>query len=171
MAFIITENKVLSQAIATTSTTQAADIPLGTIVRATDLTFGAGEFIYLLGVASTVAGIAVTWNATTYQTTLLASTANLSCPVAWAMSANVAGSFGWYQITGLHPALKTAVKADPAVNGTRVYISGTTGRIMQTSAAGKCILGAARANLTTVTSTTSTVILLLNRPHAQGPIT
>jgi hypothetical protein len=42
---------------------------------------------------------------------------------------------------------------------------------MQTSAAGKCILGAARANLTTVTSTTSTVTLLINRPMAQGPIT
>lgn len=171
MAFYITENRVLSQAIATTSLTQAPDIPLGTIVRASDTTLGAGEFIYLLGVASTVAGIGVTFSATTFQTTLLPNTANLSGPVAWAMSANVAGSFGWYQITGLCSALKTAVKADPAVNGTRVYISATTGRIMQTSAAGKCILGAARANLATVTSTTSTVILLLNRPHAQGPIT
>lgn len=171
MAFTIVENRVVSQPIANSETTQAGDIPLGTVVRAKDLTYGEGEFVYLLGVANTVAGIAVTWNATTYQTTLLASTANLSCPVAWAMSANTAAKYGWYQISGLHPALKTAVKADPAVNGTRVYISGTTGRVMQTSAAGKCILGAARANLTTVTSTTSTVILLLNRPHAQGPIT
>jgi len=171
MAFQFTENRIVSQPIATTSTTQATDVALGTILKAVDPTYGMGEFIYLLGVANTAAGLWVTYSATTYQTTLGANSANLSSPVAFAMSANVATQFGWYQISGLHPALKTAVKADPAVNGTRVYISGTTGRIMQTSAAGKCILGAARANLATVTSTTSTVILLLNRPHAQGPIT
>ena len=169
MAFICIEPFSVPQAIAETSTTQ--NHALGTIVRARDATLGMGEFIYLLGAASTAVGEAVTFNATTFQTTRLPNTANLSCPVAWAMSANVAGQYGWYQIAGLCTALKTAVKADPAVNGTRVYISGTTGRIMQTSAAGKCILGAARANLATVTSTTSTVTLLLNRPMAQGPIT
>lgn len=169
MAFTPSTARLGIQPIANTET--VAQHPLGTIVTGYDPTYGEGEFIYLLGVANTLAGLWVTWNATTYQTTLGANTANLSCPVAWAMSANVATQYGWYQIAGLHPAKKTAVKADPAVNGTRVYISGTTGRIMQTSAAGKCILGAARANLTTVTSTTSTVVLLLNRPMAQGPIT
>lgn len=157
------------QAIATTSTVQ--NCPLGTIVKGWDPTLGEGEFIYLLGVASTVVGIAVSYNATTYQTTLLPSTANLSTPIAWAMSINVAASYGWYQIGGLVKALKTAVKADPVINAQRIYISGTTGRVMQTSAAGKCIMGAARANLTTVTSTTSLVTLSVNRPHAQGPIT
>ncbi len=157
------------QQIAVTSTEQKH--PLGTIVKGIDPTYGEGEFIYLLGVANTAIGLAVSYNATTYQTTLLPSTANLSAPVAWAMSANVATQYGWYQIGGLVRALKTAVKADPAVNAQRVYISGTTGRVMQTSAAGKCIMGAARANLTTVTSTTSLVTLSVNRPHAQGPIT
>jgi fructose-specific component phosphotransferase system IIB-like protein len=158
-----------SQPIATTSTVQKH--PLGTIVRGFDPTLGEGEFIYLLGATSTVVGLVYSYNATTYQTVVLPSTANLACPVAVAMSANVAASYGWYQIGGLAVVLKTAVKADPAVNGNRVYISGTSGRIMQTSAAGKCILGAARANLTTVTSTTSTVTVLINRPHVQGPIT
>lgn len=158
-----------AQQIAVTSTEQKH--PLGTITKGIDPTLGEGEFIYLLGVASTVVGLAVSYNATTYQTTLLPSTANLSAPVAWAMSANVAAQYGWYQIAGLVKALKSAVKADPAVNAQRVYISGTTGRVMQTSAAGKCIMGAARANLTTVTSTTSLVTLSVNRPHCQGPIT
>jgi len=157
------------QAIATTSTEQKH--PLGTITKGVDPTLGEGEFIYLLGVASTVVGLAVSWNATTYQTTLLPSTANLSTPVAWAMSINVASSYGWYQIGGLVKALKSAVKSDPAVNANRVYISGTTGRVMQTSAAGKCLMGATRANLTTVTSTTSLTTLSVNRPHVQGPIT
>lgn len=154
-----------------TSVNDSALVPLGTICKAVDSTYGEGEFIFLLGAANTVAGLAVTYNATTYQTTILPNTANLSAPVAWAMSANVASKYGWYQIAGLVTALKTAVKADPAVNAQRIYISGTAGRVMQTSAAGKNILGAARANLTTVTSTTSTVTLLVNRPHAQGPIT
>jgi hypothetical protein len=113
----------------------------------------------------------VSYNATTYQTTILASTANLATPVAVAMSANVAAQYGWYQINGMAVIKKTAVKADPAVNANRVYISATIGRIMQTSVAGKCIMGASRANLTTVTSTTSVVTCLINRPHVQGPIT
>lgn len=168
MAFSVS-NLAGAQPIANTETT--AKHQLGTIVRGWDPTYGEGEFIYLLGAANTVVGLAVSYNATTYQTTVLPSTANLSCPVAFAMSANVAAQYGWYQIGGLVPAKKTAVKADPATNAQRIYISGTAGRVMQTSAAGKCILGAARANLTTVTSTTSTVVLLINRPHAQGPIT
>lgn len=158
-----------AQPIANTSTVQKH--PLGTIVRGFDPTLGEGEFIYLVGVASTAIGLMVSYNATTYQTTILPSTANLAVPVAVAMSANLAAAFGWYQIGGLAVILKTAVKADPAVNANRVYISATAGRVMQTSVAGKCILGAARANLTTVTSTTSTVTVLINRPHVQGPIT
>lgn len=154
-----------------TQTDTSAKIALGTICKAVDSTYGEGEFIYLLGVVNTVVGLAVSYNATTFQTTVLPSTANLSVPIAWAMSANVATQYGWYQIEGLVTALKTAVKADPAVNAQRIYISATAGRVMQTSAAGKNILGAARANLTTVTSTTSTVTLLVSRPHAQGPIT
>jgi len=158
-----------AQPIATTET--AAKHVLGTIVRGSDPTYGEGEFIYLLGVVSTVVGSLVSYNATTYQTALSANTVSLSRPVAVAMSENVAGSFGWYQISGLAVVKKTAVKADPVVNAQRIYQSATVGRVMQTSAAGKCILGAARANLTTVTSTTSTVVLLINRPMQQGPIT
>lgn len=158
-----------AQPIANTETTQKH--PLGTIVRGVDPTYGEGEFIYLLGVVSTVVGSLVEYNTTTYQTALSADTAALSRPVAVAMSANVAAQYGWYQIGGLAVVKKTAVKADPAVNAQRIYQSATAGRVMQTSAAGKCILGAARANLTTVTSTTSTVVISINRPHKQGPIT
>jgi len=143
---------------------------LGMVARAFDPTYGEGEFILLVGVASTVVGSVVTYSPTTYQTALSPNTANLSQPVAVAMSANLAASFGWYQISGLAVVKKTAVKVDPA--GTRrMYQSATTGRLMQTSAAGKNVLGLASANLTTVTSTTSTVVCSMNRPHLQGPIT
>lgn len=138
---------------------------LGTIVRGFDPTYGEGEFICLLGVAGTVIGSLVSYNATTWQTALSANTANLAGSVAVAMSANGAASFGWYQIDGMAVIKKTAVKVTPQV---AMYQSATTGRIMATAASGKQILNARSANLTTVTATTSTVIVQINRPFKQG---
>ncbi len=96
MAFRITDHLIGPQPIANTETTQ--NHPLGTIVRATDPTYGAGEFIYLKGVASTAIGSWVLYNPDDFSTTLLA--ANDIGPVAVAMSANVANQYGWYQIQG-----------------------------------------------------------------------
>lgn len=118
MAFIPTESFIVEQAIADTSTTQKH--PLGTIVRAVDSTFGAGEFIYLLGVASTVVGSWVTYNMDDGSTTLIAP--NAIGPVAVAMSANVASQYGWYQIQGK----ANARAADVADNG-KVYIDTAAG--------------------------------------------
>ncbi len=144
---------------------------LGMVVRATDPTYGQGEFILLPGVANLTVGLVVTYSPTTFLPTLCPNTANLSQPVAVAMAANTATTtFSWYQISGLAVVKKTAVKVDPA--GTRrMYQSATIGRWMQTSAAGKNVLGCASANTATVTSTTSTVVCSINRPHMQGPIT
>lgn len=157
--------------ITTANGTAAIPTPpnvLGTVIRAFDPTYGEGEFIMLVGVASTVVGSLVTYNTTTYQTALSPNTANLAQPVAVAMSANTAGTFGWYQIEGLAVVKKTAV----AVNaGVAVYQSATTGRIMPTAASGKQLLGARSANLATVASTVSTVIVSINRPHMQGATT
>lgn len=157
--------------ITTANGTAAIPTPpnvLGSVIRAFDPTYGEGEFIMLVGVASTVVGSLVTYNTTTYQTALSPNTANLAQPVAVAMSANTAGTFGWYQIEGLAVVKKTAV----AVNaGVPVYQSATTGRVMPTAASGKQVLGARTANLATVASTVSTVIVSINRPHMQGQTT
>jgi hypothetical protein len=155
-----------AQPIANTETVRKH--PLGTLVRAWDETYGEGEFIYLLGVASTVVGSVVTYNATTYQTALSPDTANFQAPVAVAMSANVASQYGWYQVSGNAVVKKTAVAVTPQV---KVYQSATTGRVMPTSASGKMILGAKTANLTTIASGTSTVVVTIQRPHMQGQIT
>lgn len=165
-SWIPVTNRPGIQPIADTSTT--AQMPLGSIVHARHETYGMGEFIYLLGVANTVVGLAVSYNAETYQTTLLPSTANLGTPVAVAMSANVASQYGWYQIEGLAVMKKTAVTCTPQG---KIYISGTAGRIFITSTSGKQIIGAKAANLTTITSTTSTLVVLISRPVAQGQIT
>src|SRR3990172_769087 len=94
-----------AQPIANTETTQKH--PLGTIVRGWDATYGEGEFIYLLGVASTAVGSAVTFDPITYLTTLSAVGGNIPRPIAIAMSANVASQYGWYQISGVAVCKKT----------------------------------------------------------------
>ncbi|MSQ98130.1 MAG: hypothetical protein EXR85_02360 [Xanthomonadales bacterium] len=141
---------------------------LGTIVRAFDPTYGEGEFILLLGVASTVIGSLVSYNATTYQTVLVPNTANQDCPVAVAMSANTAALFGWYQIAGNAVIKKTAVAVTPQVT---VFLSATAGRVKVLASAGLQVVAARSANLTTIASGTSTVTVTINRPHLQSQIT
>lgn len=168
MAFKVIEPFIVTQAIADTSTTK--NHALGTIVRAKDDTYGQGEFIYLLGVASTEVGAVVKYNATTYLTALItvSNAKNKGAPLAVAMSANVADGYGWYQISGNAVVKKTGVAVTPQVP---VFISATTGRIKVLASAGQQILNAQTANLTTVVTTTSTVVVTINRPHSQGQIT
>lgn len=171
MAYVIDEPNIVSQGIADTDTVQ--NHAYGKVVRAKDPTYGEGEFIYLQGVANTVVGSIVTYNSTTGVTVLTTTSGvvNGGAPVAVAMSANNSTSnWGWYQIAGAAVLKKTAVKVDPA-GTTKVYLSATAGRVMQTSVAGRQVLGARWTTLVTVTSTTSTAVVQLNRPHQQGAIT
>ena len=119
MAYIIRDQQAGWQPIATIDTTK--NHPLGTRVKALDPTYGEGEFIYLLGVASTVAGSWVTYAPDNFATALIVP--NAVGPVAVAVGANVASSYGWYQIYGKHPAAKAADVAD---NG-KVFIDTAAG--------------------------------------------
>ncbi len=155
------------QPIATTST--VANHPLGTVISAWDPSVGtagaAGEFIYLRGIDSTVVGSLVTYNASSYVTTLSPTTAKHGAPVAVAMSANVASQYGWYQIGGLAVVKKTAVAIAPQV---LLYVSGTSGRVYATASAGKQINGMKSANPATIASATSTVLVMLDRPALES---
>jgi hypothetical protein len=170
MAWTITNGVAGSQPIATTSTVQ--NHPTGKIVTAKDPTYGEGEFIYLKGVANTIVGSVVTYKGSDGSTVLSTTSGvvNGGAPLAVAMSANVASQWGWYQIAGDAIIKKTAVKVDPA-GTTKVYLSATSGRVMQTSVSGRQVIGARWVATTTVTSTTSTAIATLNRPVQQGAIT
>lgn len=121
MAYTFQEPVLGLQPIATTDTTQ--NHPLGTIRKAADPTYGAGEFIYLKGVANTAVGSWVTYNLDDGSTTLLA--ANAIGPVAVAMSANVASQYGWYQISGKAVGKALASYAD---NGL-VFATATAGSV------------------------------------------
>lgn len=144
--------------------------PVGTIVRGEDPTLGHGEFIFLPGVASNTVGSLVTYNSNgvTSSVALAPNTANLGQPVAVSMAANTSTTaLSWYQIAGVATVKKTAVKISP---DQRVWLSATAGRVFATAASGKQILGARTVNAATVASATSTILVVLNRPHAQGQV-
>lgn len=128
MAYTIIEDTIGYQAIAVTDTVQ--NHKLGTIVRAEDPVYGAGEFIYLKGVASTAIGSWVTYSYDDGSTALLA--ANAIDPVAVAMSANVANQYGWYQISGKAVGLVAAGYVDNAL----VYATATAGTVDDAVVAG-----------------------------------
>jgi hypothetical protein len=167
MAYTFIEPRIFSQPIANTETTQASDIPLGSIARAVDPTYGAAEFIYLLGVGSTTVGSIVTYNATTYQTALAAVGTAKPQPVAIAMSANVAAAYGWYQISGIAVCKKTctvSLAANAAVGVLTIGLVAGTGSLKE-------IQGALVAAVASATAGRTTVQVVLNRPHMQGRIT
>ncbi len=163
MAFYSVDHQIGVSVLTDTNTT--ALNTLGSIVKGRDDSYGEGEFIYLLGVGSTVAGSVVTYNTSTWQTTLSPTTGANGAPIAVALSANVASQYGWYQISGVATVKKTAVKINPDV---KLYVSGTAGRLYATASAGKLVQGAKSANLATVVSATSTVLVMLDRPHLRG---
>ena len=165
MAFTIQENSLLGQAIADTSLTKKH--ALGTIVRAKDPTYGAGEFIYLAGVASTVVGSLVSYDENLGTTTFAPATGGASGPLAVAMSANVASQYGWYQITGA-----AAVKAPNAMApGANVFmLAATPGSVDDAGVAGEQVLNAV-VSTTTGTPSAGLAIIQINRPFLQGQIT
>ena len=165
MAYGTSDPRIGSQAIATTDTVQ--NHPLGTIIRANDPTYGDGEFIYLLGVASTTVGSVVTYDAATYQTVLSAVGGNIPRAVAISMSANVASSYGWYQISGQAVVAKTATVSLAA--GAAVGVL-TIGLIAGTGT-GKEIQGAVVAAVASNTAGRVTVKVMIARPTKQGRIT
>ena len=98
----------------------------GAIVTASDTgddDRGDGEFIYLQGVASTVAGDAVIYNADDYSTTR--ALADGIGPIAIAMGATGASRYGWYQIQGKGSVQVSSGFAD---NG-NCYLTDTAGEI------------------------------------------
>ena len=167
MAYIITTPLAGMQPIATNSTVK--NHPLGTVVTATDPTYGTGEFIYLQGIASTAVGDAVTYDAS-HVTARAAAGNALPRAVAFAMSACVASEYGWYQIGGIAVANKTKTVSFAA--GIAVGISTTA--LISVSSSLKELQGALVAVVASATTTTNNgdkIKLMINRPHLQGRIT
>jgi hypothetical protein len=171
--YIPTENRLGLPAIGSSSTTALVDP--GTIIRARDPIYGSGEFIYLLGVASTILGSAVTWGGNssgtpTFQTALASPSgtlANRAAPIAFATSANLAGNWGWYQTSG---QVVAATNGTLAAGPGPVFISATAGQVTSAIVAGAQILNAINVTATG-TPAANQAVISVDRPFAQGQIT
>lgn len=165
--WIITDTEVGVQPIATTDTVQ--NHKLGKIVNAKDIgttaNQGAGEFIYLKGVANTVVGSMVDYDPYLGTTALSPATGGIG-PVAIAMSANVANQYGFYQISGA-----AAVSApNAAVVGAEVFsLAATPGSVDDAAVNGEQIVNA-KFSTTTGTPSSGLAIITINRPFHQGQI-
>ena len=153
--------------VASAGLLNSTGVPVGTIVRGSDPSLGGGEFIYLPGVSSCVAGSVVTFNQSANTVILTPNTGTYAAaPVAVAMAANTsATALSWYQIEGAATVAKTATKISPLVT---LYISSTAGKVQSTLATGLQVVGARSINAATVASATATVLVILDRPHMQG---
>lgn len=165
MAYSLIDDVIGAQALTVTDTVQRH--PLGKIVRGKDPIYGEGEFIYLLGVANTIVGSVVTWHPSTFQTTLCAVGGNVPQGVAVALSANVAGQWGWYQVGGVAIGAKSATIC--LVAGVAVGVL-TTGLFAGT-ASNKEISGAVCAVTASAKTGVVTVPIMLTRPTKQGRVT
>lgn len=152
--------------IATVDSTQRH--ALGTIIKATDPTYGEGEFIYLTGVSSTAVGSLVTYNTTSYTTALAPVGANKPQPIAVAMAAVDANTeYGWYQISGMAVMKKTCTVSLAAGATVGVLTAG----LVAGTGSGKEIQGALVAAVASATAGRTTVTVVVNRPHMQGRVT
>lgn len=96
------------------------------------------EYVYLLGVASTLAGSWVNYDED--GVTKLA-VANDVGPLAVAMAAIVADKYGWYQTKGVHVAARAIVGGACAAD-VAVFLTATAGRVDDVDVAGDAIHGA-----------------------------
>jgi hypothetical protein len=161
MAYAIQDDIMGLPAIASTNTVQGA--PIGMIAHAVDPVLGGGEFVYLPGVTGTSAGTLVQYDQQN-RVTSLAQTNNSGAPLVVAMSTNLAGQWGWYQMTGnalVNKDNTVLAAGGPVGVGT---VPGTVGA----PAAGRQISGA-KAQLAAAGGATSAQILL-NRPNVQTQI-
>ncbi len=165
MAYVITENRLGQTHIG--SVDDSAKVPVGTIVTAVDPTLGAGEFIYLLGVVSTVTGSVVTWSVTSHLTALASVGTSIPQPLAVAMGAVVAGKYGWYQISGIAVALKAVAVSLAAGVAVAVATGGATVTATTTLIE---VDGALVALVASAKSDVSTVRLVIHRPRMIGRI-
>lgn len=128
------------------------NFPFGYRVRAFDPVMGFGEFIYLQGVASTVAGSCVNYNPFTGATTLNVPANITNLPIAFAVAPTVASLFGWYQVAG------TAIAANNGTAAAGVPNLVGTGTISSTVTVSRALLNAQilTANGSTFTKTGTT---------------
>ena len=143
-------------------------VAIGTTLKGFDDVQGEGSFIYLPGAANVAAGDVVTFDLLPTApgvTRAAVASANAGTGIAVAVVDVPAGSYGWFQVTGV--AIANAIAAT-AVG--RSFISATAGSLTSVAAAGLQILGS-RISSAVGTPAAGKVYVTLIAPHVQGQIT
>lgn len=144
-------------------------VAVGTLAKFWDDVLGEGEFIYLPGVAGTVAGDVVLFDLIPgAQSTVRhsnASGSNTGRPLAVATSASVAGTWGWYQLSGV-AIVNTVAGTVPG----SAFATATAGIIGNTADPGDQILGV-RISSSVGTPSAGKSYMTLNHPNCQSQIT
>lgn len=104
-------------------------------MRAMDI--DGNEFIYLQGVASTVAGDWVVYDEDGITIRLLNTS---SGPAAVAMAAIVASRYGWYQVFG-HVATANVISGGGALDNALLYATATAGQLDDVDVSGDLVIG------------------------------
>lgn len=153
----------------TTDVDTVARVPVGTVIKAVDPTLGEGEFIYLPGVANCLAGCAVVYDLTpaanVVALTLSGTHLNSGYPIAFAVVAVSALSFGWFQIGGV--AITAGIAGGIAG---KCMLTVTGGAVDDTAIAGCQVIGARQLTAFN-TPSAGFAYTQLNRPCIQSQIT
>lgn len=167
MAFYTLDGRIGASPVGTIDTT--ARHQLGDRILAVDSVYGSGEFIYLKGVASTVVGSLVIYEAgggaPTFQTTLGPSTANSGQQYAVATAAVLANQFGWYQVSGVG-----IVATNGTLAGVGVVYAIAGGTVTSAATAGKAVNNM-RALTATGTPAANQAVAQFMYPFAEAVVT
>jgi hypothetical protein len=141
---------------------------IGTVARFRNETLGEGEFIYLAGAANVDAGdvceYEIDYNASVATSVVApwAGNANIPVTLAVATAATVAGTWGWYQLSG-----SAVVNSSGSISDGDDLFWQAAGVVSATAVAGKQMEGGAAASANDVPASNK-VIVTIDRPHAQG---
>jgi hypothetical protein len=158
MAYSPTTPELGWQPIAATDTNP--NHPLGTVIKATDPTYGEGEFVYAKGVASTAIGDAVIFDQ--YAGTTTRAVAGSRGPVGIAMAATVANQYGWYQING-----SAVIACGTVAANAPLYVTATAGTVDDAVVSGDKIDGCV-SKTANGTPGTGKLVAQLARPSLNG---
>jgi hypothetical protein len=151
MAFGRSDTLLGGQRIEEASSTQQH--PFGTRVEAQDTTYGAGEFVYVKGVANGAVGSVVTYNPYT-GVTALATTRSKGLVGVMMAALSSTTTYGWVQVSGAAVA-----KSATAAAGATVYLTATAGTVDDAVVAGDIVYG---ANYATADGTPSAGLAVLS---------
>jgi len=144
-------------------------VAIGTILKGFDDLLGEAEFIYLPGAANVIAGDHVVYDllpgAVSVSRSSVAANANTGWPSAVAVAAVPAGSFGWYQISGV-----AVVNVAAGSAAGRAFLTATAGQLSNSPQAGSQLLGA-RLSTAIGTPAAGQSYMTITRPSVQGQIT